>query len=187
MNESNAILAQKYRQNDEGAFAKLVGRHHALVFQVCLRILGHRQDAEDATQETFTRVAKYLHHWDSDRPFEPWLVTIAGNRCRTLLARRRVHQSLTDATEPVGDDAAASHDADSLREELGLALKCLPECQRQAFELFHRRSMSYAEIAVEMRCPLGTVKTWVHRARAGVIEQLQRREVVSAQSVGGDR
>ena len=59
MNESNALLAQKFRKNDQSAFARLVGRHHSLVFQVCLRILGHRQDAEDATQETFSRVARY--------------------------------------------------------------------------------------------------------------------------------
>ena len=48
MNESNALLAQRFHQQDETAFTQLVGRHHSLVFSVCLRILGHRQDAEDA-------------------------------------------------------------------------------------------------------------------------------------------
>jgi RNA polymerase sigma-70 factor (ECF subfamily) len=178
MNESNALLAQQYRQNDESAFAKLVGRHHSLVFHVCLKILRHRQDAEDATQETFSRVARYLHRWDSRRPLEPWLVAIAGNRCRTFLARKRVHQTLSRATEPISQAADAQQDAEVLREELCLALSQIPARQRRAFELFHEQSLSYAEIADELNCPIGTAKTWVHRARGKVIQQLRQRDVV---------
>lgn len=185
MNESNALLAQQFRQNDQTAFSKLMGRHHSLVFRVCLRILGHRQDAEDATQETFSRVAKYLHRWDSQRPLEPWLVAIAGNRCRTLLASRRSFQPLTGATEPASSDAVNQRDAESLREELKLALMQVPDCQRQAFQLFHEQSLSYAEIAVALNCPLGTVKTWVHRARAKIIDQLRERDVVNQSDGSG--
>ena len=133
MSESNALLAERFRQQDETAFAQLVGRHHSLVFSVCLRILGHRQDAEDATQETFSRVARYLHRWDSKRPLEPWLIAIAGNRCRTFLAKKRVHQPLSPAHEPMVDVALTNQDAESLREELDLALAQLPSCQRNAF------------------------------------------------------
>ena len=179
MHESNALLAQQFRQNDQTAFNKLVGRHQPLVFRVCLRILGHRQDAEDATQETFSRVAKYLHRWDSRRPLEPWLVAIAGNRCRTLLASKRPFQSLTAASEPVSSEGMSQREAELLREELHLALMRVPESHRRAFRLFHEESLSYAEIAEALGCPLGTVKTWVHRARAKIIDQLRDREVVS--------
>ena len=179
MNESNALLAEKFHQNDESAFAMLVNRHHELVFKVCLRILGHRQDAEDATQETFSRVARYLHRWDPARPLEPWLVTIAGNRSRTLLAKKKSYRPFTLVADPPCEQVRANEDADTLREELDLALTQLPDCQRTAFELFHQRSLSYAEIAAEMKCPEGTAKTWVHRARGGIIRQLQQREVVA--------
>lgn len=179
MNESNALLAEKFHQNDEGAFAKLVNRHHELVFRVCLRILGHRQDAEDATQETFSRVARYLHRWDPARPLEPWLVTIAGNRSRSLLAKKKSQRPFTLVADPPCEQVREDRDADTLREELDLALTHLPECQRMAFELFHHRSLSYAEIASELQCPEGTAKTWVHRARGGIIRLLQQREVVA--------
>ena len=180
MNDSNAILAQQFRQHDERAFAELVGRHHSLVFTVCLKILGHRQDAEDATQETFSRVARYLDRWDSRRPLEPWLVAIAGNRCRTFLARKRVHQPLCAVVEPATNEVGAKQDADVLREELFLALAEVPECQRRAFDLFHEQSLSYAEIADRLDCPIGTAKTWVHRARGKVIQRLQQREVLAS-------
>ena len=183
MNESNALLARKFQENDQSAFAKLVGRHHALVFRVCLRILQHRQDAEDATQETFSRVAKYLHRWDSRRPLEPWLVAIAGNRCRSFLASRRVHQALSPALEPISNQPGAERAADVLREELYLALARIPASQSRAFVLFHEQALSYAEIAAELKCPVGTVKTWVHRAREKVIQQLHQREVVGGSGI----
>lgn len=183
MNESNVVLAEHVRSQDENAFAKLFGRHHSLVFSVCMRILGHRQDAEDMTQETFSRLAQYFHRWDSSRPLEPWLVTIAGNRCRTLLKKRgKYHQELTVGVEPISQEAANQNAAETLQEELELALIQIPEQQRLAFNMFHQRSMSYAEISKEMSCPIGTVKTWVHRARTSVIMQLREREVVATGS-----
>ncbi len=186
MNESNAVLAEQFRQHDETAFAKLVRRHQQLVFRVCLKILDHRQDAEDVTQETFSRMARYLDRWDSRRPLEPWLVAIAGNRCRTFLARRRIHQPLNCVVEPTSDHTGEQLAADSLREEVYLALDSLPVNQRRAFELFHERALNYAEIAAEMNCPVGTVKTWVHRARGKLIEQLRNREVVEPHTIQSD-
>src|SRR5262245_66472034 len=78
---------------DQGAMLQLVERFRGQVFGLCYRMLCQRQDAEDAAQETFVRVLKHLHRWDQTREFEPWLLAIAGNRCRTALPsgkRRRV-------------------------------------------------------------------------------------------------
>ena len=185
MQDSNALLVQQFRENDETAFSKLVRRHYPLVFRVCLKILGHRQDAEDVTQETFSRFAKHVDKWDVRRPLEPWLVTIAGNRSKTFLARRRAHHSLSTTWEPVTDEANAVRRADGLREELALALASVPERQKLAFHLFHEHGMSYLQIAAEMDCPVGTVKTWVHRARSSVIRILRQREVLAGSEISG--
>jgi len=189
MNASNATLAKQVQGDDPAAFAQLFGRYHALVFSVCLNFLGHRQDAEDATQETFSRVARYLHRWDPQRPLEPWLIAIAGNRCRTALSRRSQTRPLTMAPDASGLDQIASgaaadawveqNSADVLREELTLAMQRLPSNHRRAFQLFHEQCLPYAEIAERMDCPLGTVKTWVHRARQKLVQALIEREVIS--------
>jgi RNA polymerase sigma-70 factor (ECF subfamily) len=177
MSESNAILAKRVLENDDGAFAVLFGRYYERVFRVCMKILRHRQDAEDMTQETFSRAARYLERWDSRRPFEPWLVAIAGNRCRTLLASRQGHRSLNPALEP-SVDSDSTGALSTLVEEVDLALDRLANEQRQAFELFHRQGLGYQEIAQYMGRPVGTIKTWIHRARGQLIQQLQDREVV---------
>ena len=70
---------------DQAAITELVEHYRSQVFGICFRMLGHRQDAEDATQETFLRVLNNLNQWDQQRPFEPWLFAIASNRCRTCL------------------------------------------------------------------------------------------------------
>ena len=124
-------------------------------------------------------MAKYIDRWDPHKPLEPWLITIAGNRCRTHLSRRRHLESLSDACEPATEQTVQEQAAASLREEVSLAISRLPENQRSAFELFHEQSMSYDQIAMELNCPVGTVKTWVHRARANLMGQLQNREVIA--------
>ena len=179
MTDSNAILAERFRQNDPQAFSQLFGRYHEMVFNLCLRMLHHRQDAEDVTQETFSRVARYIHRWDTRRPLEPWLVTIAGNRCRTHLARRSSNQALSLICEPTSSVSIQQQDADTLREEVHLGISLLPDKQRMAFSLFHEQSMSYDEIAAVLGCPVGTAKTWVRRARMNLMKRLQDRDAVS--------
>ena len=63
-------------------------------------------------------------------------------------------------------------------EEVFQALDQLRPEHRDAFLLFHQHELSYHEIAQRLDCPVGTVKTWVHRARRGLIDQLKRRGTI---------
>lgn len=159
--------------------AALVDRYRGQVFGLCYRMLGQREDAEDMAQETFVRALRNLASWDATREFEPWLLAIAGNRCRTALSvrmRRPTNQPLVD--DSVKDDSPDLQAAKNLAEEVELALADVRAEYREAFVLFHEHELSYAEIGAILECPLGTVKTWVHRARRELIERLQRRGVV---------
>src|SRR5437762_690922 len=167
---------------DQRAMLALVEHFQGPVFGLCYRMLGQRQDAEDAAQETFVRVLKNLHHWDPNRDFLPWLLAIAGNRCRTALAARRRRPLAEPMVELVADDTPDRRGADQLAEEVRLALADLRPEYSQAFLLFHDQELSYAEIAQALDVPLGTIKTWVHRARRELIDQLRRREAIPESS-----
>jgi RNA polymerase sigma-70 factor, ECF subfamily len=160
------------------AMKDLVQRFQGPVFGLCYRMLGRREDAEDVAQETFIRVLRSLARWDQTRDFEPWLLAIAGNRCRTALASRRRRpsmDSLDDAPPVPGDELGhESH----LAEEVQRALMQLREEYRHAFVLFHEHEKSYGEIAEVLGVPLGTVKTWVHRARRDLMDLLKQRGAV---------
>ena len=158
--------------------ADLVDRYRDQVFGLCYRMLGHRQDAEDAAQETFVRALKSLSRWDQDRDFEPWLLAIAGNRCRSLLAVRMRRPAPAPLIAEVADERPDQTAADNLGEEVRLALLQVRSEYREAFILFHEQELSYAEIAAAMQRPLGTVKTWIHRGRSELIERLRDRGVL---------
>src|SRR3954468_21863612 len=98
-------LIRRCLTGDQGACLALVERFQGQVFGLCYRMLGQRQDAEDAAQETFVRVLKNLHRWDQAREFQPWLLAIAGNRCRTALAARRRRPAAEATVEWIADDA----------------------------------------------------------------------------------
>ena len=74
---------------DQAAMRALVERYQGNVFGLCYRMLGRYHDAEDAAQETFVRALRSVTQVDLKRDFEPWLLAIAGNCCRTRLARRK--------------------------------------------------------------------------------------------------
>ena len=171
-------LVKRCLAGDQSAMVELVSRFQGQVFGLCYRMLRQRQDAEDMTQETFTRALRNLHSWDATRDFEPWLLAIAGNRCRTLLAKRVRKPSPQSLVEPVADDRPDLSAARQLAEEVALALKGLRVEYREAFLLFHEHGLSYAQIGESLGCPLGTVKTWVHRARQEMIEFLLQRGVI---------
>lgn len=166
----------------QASMLDLVRRFQGRVFGLCYRMLGRWEDAEDAAQETFVRVLKNLSRWDPNREFEPWLLTIAGNRCRTALASRRNRKEIEslEICEPAA--AAGEREASELAEEVRKALAVMREEHREAFVLFHECEKSYGEIAEIMNVPLGTVKTWVHRARRELIQAMQAREMLEVRS-----
>ena len=158
--------------------ADFVDRYKGRIFGLCWRMLGHRQDAEDMAQETFVRALRNLHRWDDQREMEPWLLAIAGNRCRSLLAVRMRRPAPAPLIAEVADERPDQTAADNLGEEVRLALLQVRPEYREAFILFHEQELSYAEIAEAMQRPLGTVKTWIHRGRCELIERLRDRGVL---------
>ncbi len=178
MSDNVRELVGRCLRGDQTAMVQLVDLYRGQVFGLCYRMLRHRQDAEDVTQESFVRALRGLHTWDDQREFLPWLLAIAGNRCRTQLAARMRRPNTTSLVDHVSDDAVEVIAARNLAEEVELALGNLREEYRQAFLLFHQHELSYAQISTTLNCPLGTVKTWVHRARRELVAQLKHRGVV---------
>ena len=172
------LLVDRGIQGDQSAMLDLVRRFQGQVYGLCYRMLGQREDAEDAAQETFVRVLKNLDRWDQQRDFEPWLLAIAGNRCRTALDRRRRRPTVQTIIESPPDARSQQRSAGDLAEEVDLALSQIRPEYRQAFVLFHEHELSYVQIADAMARPLGTVKTWIHRARMELIHLLRQREVL---------
>lgn len=172
----DCVLVQHCLAGEADAIRTFVERFQGLVFGLCYRMLRQREDAEDTAQETFTRIFRYLHQWEPQRPLKPWVMAIAANRCRTRLAHR-AHQPQT--TGDWQDFAVDSPKRLGLAEELQKALDLLREDHRLCFVMFYEQEFSVQEIADALECPTGTIKTWLHRARKQIAESLQERGVVN--------
>ena len=170
-------LVGRCLNGDAAAIRGFVEQLQHVVFARCLKMLGDRQEAEDATQETLLRAVRSLHHWDGDRPLLPWVMTIAANRCRTALTRRR-DRPIVCAELPEPIDSSGNSGAD-LGEELERALLELREDYQIAFRLFYLQEWSCVDIGRSLGVPEGTIKTWLHRARKELADRLKRRGVVS--------
>jgi RNA polymerase sigma-70 factor (ECF subfamily) len=157
--------------------AELVERFQAPVYGLCVRLLQDRHDAEDVTQEVFLRVFRSLRRWDPARPFKPWVMGIAVNRCRTWIAQRQRQPELLTYLQDTAPGRPAS-EASELAGEIHKAVTGLRLEYRTVFVLYHEQNHPYDEIAQAMGKPVGTIKTWLHRARLEVLEQLRRRGMV---------
>lgn len=174
------------QKGDATAFAHLVRQQQTAVFNVAFRLLGRRQDAEDAAQEAFLRAYRALHTFHPSRPFAPWIKRITVNVCLNRLEAERVRPQVTAVDlarpgEPAVEldkwaPAAATPEQVLVQKErstrLRAAILALPPRYRAVIEYRHFQEMSYDEIAVEMGRPLSSVKSDLYRARRLLAERL---------------
>jgi RNA polymerase sigma-70 factor (ECF subfamily) len=157
--------------------ATLVERYQGDVLGICVRMLRNRHDAEDVAQEVFLRVFRSLRKWDKTRPLRPWILTIAVNRCRSDLGQR----SRRPNALPYVDEVPARpvlDDGEDLTNGIQEAVSELRPEYRLAFTLFHEQGLAYEYVAQALSRPVGTIKTWLHRARLEVFRRLQERGLV---------
>jgi len=173
----DTTLVRRCLRGDPAAIEQLVLRFQTEVHGLCLRLLSHRQDAEDVTQEVFLRVFRSLRRWDSTRPLRPWVMGITVNRCRTWLSQRSRRPELADYLHETVPGRAADDSAELLV-EIQAALAELRLEYRTVFVLFHEQGVPYEDIALSLDRPVGTIKTWLHRARLEILERLRRRGMV---------
>jgi len=172
---------------DKAAFARLVEKHKQSVHGLCFRLLGGGEEARDAAQEAFVRAYTGIRDFDPRQPFAAWVLRIARNHCIDLLRRRRPMLAL--AAEGRSDDGPETGVAPELpdhfavsgeqrvqegeaQRDLERAVAALPRRYREVIALFHIQHKSYVEIAQALGVPMGTVMTWLHRARKELKAQL---------------
>lgn len=169
------------RAGDQDAFAEIVHLFQDPVFNFCYRMLGESGEAEDAAQETFLRVHKNLHRYDTARSFKTWLLSIASNHCIDRLRKRRMQYiSLDDeptaaalalrSSDPTPEQATMQFELSDAIQEL---LQQLDEHYRLAVIYRYWYEYSYAEIAREMGTTESAIKSRLHRARKRLAELLE--------------
>ena len=161
----DAALLERIVARDAGSVSVLYDRHARLLFNLILRILRDRADAEDVLQEVFVAV------WTRAESYNPtlgppaaWLVRIARNRAIDRLRANAARGRLADASQEVAPAAPASCPEE--RHDVVRALGVLPPEQRELVEQAYFMGLTHSELAARFGLPLGTVKT---RVRSGLL------------------
>lgn len=165
-------LALALREGRPEAARQLVQRYQALLLRVCMRLLRNRHDAEDVVQESLLRAIRGIGGFDPSKPLRPWLVGITVNRCRTWRSRARNRACAALLPESYPDARSGLKDPDDLAGDLDDCLRRLRPEYRNVFVLFHDQGLPYEEIAQALDRPVGTIKIWLHRARAQLADAL---------------
>jgi len=165
---------------DDESFDVLVRRHLAVLYRMAFRLTGNAADAEDLTQETVLEALKAFGRFRPGTRFDRWVCRIMTNTFIDTVRRRRRHPvaSLDGVDIPPLPDAAASPDERAVITEqqalIHQAIADLPVEFRLAVVLVDMEGLSYEEAGAVMRCPLGTVRSRLHRGRALLRRRLAR-------------
>lgn len=185
--QSDLSLVQLAQRGDPRAFDALVRRYQHRVVKLVMRYVRDPAEAEDIAQEAFIKAYRALPRFRGDSAFYTWLYRIAINTAKNALASRKrspIEYDLdrADGDEPNHEVAArmkdtATPEALALTEEIRSivtgAIDALPEDLRKAIQLRELEGMSYEEIANEMECPVGTVRSRIFRAREAIDARLR--------------
>ena len=174
MNDELTWVMQAQQGSDE-AFTRLVEEHQTHVYNLCYRMLGEPEAAEDAAQESFLRAYQNLQRYDRNRPFATWLLSIAAHYCIDRLRRRKLSMFSLDeenddgVTFEIADPASPNPEAESVKREerdrLHFLLKDLDATDRAAIILRYWNDYSEIEIAESLNLTVSAVKSRLHRAR----------------------
>jgi RNA polymerase sigma-70 factor (ECF subfamily) len=154
-------------------FNALVQEYSERVYNHAYRMLGNREDAEEATMDVFLKIHHGLADFRGDAQLSTWIWRITTNACLSRRAKRR-EQTISVESENVEEvmadlDPASNPEEvflkEEMREALAYSIAELPEQEAAAITLFYLEGMKYEEIAAILGVPMGTVGTAVHRGR----------------------
>lgn len=165
-------------QGSEEAYCRLVEHYQTGVFNLCYRMLGNRQEAEDAAQEVFWRAYKALHRYDPNRSFQTWLLSIASHYCIDQQRKRHLYKVPIDTpfeetfhdNSPTPESIYNQNEKASQIEDLVNELK---PTDRAALVLRYWHEMSEKEIADTLSLTVSAVKSRLFRARRQVAQLME--------------
>lgn len=187
---------QRLQRGDESALMELYDRYSSVLYPVAVRILRHKQDAEEALQDTWVYVWKKAQKYLPDHgSVQAWLFSIVRSRAldryRSRKSRQRAEASAVEqqrqahlrATElAIGSKSSTTSPTGAatcgVPEEVCQALASLRPEQRQVLEVCYFEGLTHSEVAERFDLPLGTVKTWVRRGLQVLRQSLKRDERV---------
>jgi RNA polymerase sigma-70 factor (ECF subfamily) len=173
----DAQLLARVVEGDHDAFNQIMRNHEDRVFSVCLRLMGNREQALDATQETFLTTFRKAAQFKGNSALGTWIYRIAVNTCYDQLRKqkRRRTDPMPEHIDPADHAAEDAVEAAALRPDIQRALAAIPRDFRIAIVLSDIEGLGLPAVAEILGVPVGTVKSRVFRGRRLLAAELGNR------------
>ena len=174
--KDDQLLIERTLKGDMQAFRWLITRNQHLVSRVVGRIIQDENEMEEVCQDVFLKAYDKLATFRGESKFSTWLVSIAYHMSLNhVKKKKRPHVSIDEVRGQgtTGKGIDLKMEQDDLKSMLEIALRKLPEAQRNVITLFHLEEMTYEEVAEITGMPIGTVKNYLFRGRNQLKELLQ--------------
>jgi RNA polymerase sigma factor, sigma-70 family len=172
-----AEIIKKAQGGDMEAFSALISMYKKLIYNLCLRMMGDRGEAEDATQESFIKVYKGLKSYNGESKFSTWAMKISSNVCIDMIRKKKAMMvPIEDYDFSDGSSPEKTYIASETRQDIKKAVMSLPEKYRIMIIYFHFMNLSYQEISQMLNEPMTIVKNRIYRARLMLRQSLTGKE-----------
>ncbi len=162
---SELELVRRSQKGDTEAFAELVRKYQQIVFNISYRFMRDTSVAEDMAQETFVKAFKHIKGFRGDCAFSTWLYRVTCSVCLTELNKRKKRAEVElQPNTPVGSVETKVSEQE-LAEKIRKCVTYLPDRYATVLTLYYLNGVAYEEIAEILDIPVGTLKTWMFRAR----------------------
>ncbi|MCP4645413.1 MAG: sigma-70 family RNA polymerase sigma factor [bacterium] len=158
-------LVKRAKAGDNAAFSELVSRHERVVYNLSYRFMRDSSQAEDMAQEAFLKAYRLLKGFRGDCSFSTWIYRVTSSVCLTELNRRKRRAEVEFLPSHAAKLSEEQPDTTDMPELIRGCVSKLPDRYATIVTLFYLQEASYEEIAEIMDIPMGTLKTWMHRAR----------------------
>ncbi len=163
---SDMQLAERVAQRDEGAFEKLMRRHHRVLYRAARSILKDDAEAEDALQDGYLSAFRAISDFRGEAKLSTWLVRIVVNAALARLRKRAAAAQVEEQSESAPEQPDHAAQRAQTRRVLEAKIDLLPDAFRAVFALRALQELSVAETAVSLDIPQATVRTRFFRARS---------------------
>ena len=185
-------LVERHRYGDAAAFEEVYARFVSLVYNLCLRMSGSAEEAEDLTQEIFLRIHRHLSRFNGKSSLKTWIYRVTLNYCRSKLSVKKHRYPTTPLAEECEEGGVHLMDQGRGPEEsalardtarhVGFALRQVKPKFREAVVLRDIEGMSYDEIADILGVRIGTVRSRIARGRERLKTVLEKMNVDTSET-----
>lgn len=186
---SDEQLAERYLSGDANAMTSIYERYIDKVYRLAYSKLGDHHDAQDVASSVFLKLCTYLQQFRGDSKLSTWIFAVTANAAIDFARRRKPQDSLD--REIGGKDGEPMErqfpdrnpgpeelmEKQDFKRQMFSLVQKLPEMQREILELRFIVGLSYQEISEELGIEMGTVKSRINRAVAGLREAYARSEM----------